>query len=40
VKQLVGKFMCFMLSILDIFVKIILGNKEKYKMYNSVRDVK
>ena len=29
-----------MRSILEIFVKIILGNKEKYKMYNSVRDVK
>ena len=38
-KQLIGNFICSILTVLDFFVKFI-PNGNKYKMYNSGRDMK
>ena len=39
-KQLIGKLICHVLTVVDFFVKILLPNGNKYKMYNSGRDMK
>jgi len=39
-KEAAGKCICFLLTILDFFVKLIFKDGEKYRMYNSSRDMK
>ena len=39
-KELIGKFICYVLTVVDFFVKILLPSGDKYKMYNSGRDMK
>ena len=38
-KQLIGKVICHVLTVIDFFVKFI-PNGDKYRMYNSGRDMK
>jgi len=39
-KELIGKFICYVLTVADFFIKILLPSGNKYKMYNSGRDMK
>ncbi len=39
-KQLIGNFVCHILTAVDFFVKRLSPNGNKYKMYNSGRDMK
>ena len=39
-RELIGKFICYGLTVVDFFVKILLPSGNKYKMYNSGRDMK
>ena len=32
-RELIGKFICYVLTVVDFFVKILLPNGNKYKMY-------
>jgi len=39
-KELIGKFICYVLTVVNFFVKTLLPSGDKYKMYNSGRDMK
>ena len=39
-RELTGKFICRVLTVVDFFVKRLSPNGNKYKMYNSGRDMK
>ena len=39
-RELIGKFICCVLTVVDFFVKTLLPSGDKYKMYNSRRDMK
>ena len=39
-RELIGKSICCVLTVVNFFVKTLLPNGNKYKMYNSGRDMK
>mgnify|MGYP003115660836 CR=1 FL=1 len=40
IKEILGKIICFFLTVVEFFVKRIFKNGKKYQMFKSDRDMK